>query len=326
MTQNESTNVDAPEATQDAPYRLSNSEVQVFKDCRRKWWLNYYRRLQPRQKEYTGALALGSRIHEALDQYYSTGKPLLEAHADLVAQDMATLVEEYRDTYNLEAEAELGRIMLEGYLEWMETEGIDADLEMISTEEIIEMPLFDGKVILQGKLDMRVRRLSDGVRMFRDFKTVGGSFADFGSTAQMNEQIKTYMLLETAQNKSPEERSEGGIFTMLKKVKRTANARPPFYEQIEVRHNQFTMRAFWQQIHGVIQDLMNVKAGLDAGGDPNFLAYPRPTKDCKWKCQFYAICPLIDDGSAAEAAISEMYVSSDPYGYYKSDDKKGSEN
>jgi hypothetical protein len=239
---------------------------------------------------------------------------------------MATLVEEYSDTYTLEAEAELGRIMLEGYLEWMETEGIDADLEMISTEEIIEMPLFDGKVILQGKLDMRVRRLSDGTRMFRDFKTVGGSFADFGSQAQMNEQIKTYMLLETAQNKSPEERSEGGIFTMLKKVKRTANARPPFYEQIEVRHNQFTMRAFWQQIHGVIQDLLDVKAGLDAGGDPNYLAYPRPTKDCKWKCQFYAICPLIDDGSAAEAAISEMYVSSDPYGYYKSDDKKGSEN
>jgi formylglycine-generating enzyme required for sulfatase activity len=35
----------------------------------------------------------------------------------------------------------------------------------------------------------------------------------------------------------------------------------------------------------------------------------------------------IDDGSAAEAAISEMYESADPYGYYKSEDeKKGSEN
>ena len=58
------------------PYRLSNSEIQVFKDCRRKWWLNYYRRLQPKQKDYTGALALGSRIHEALDQHYSTGVAL----------------------------------------------------------------------------------------------------------------------------------------------------------------------------------------------------------------------------------------------------------
>ena len=308
------------------PYKISNSEIQVFKDCRRKWWLNYYRRLLPKQKDYTGALALGSRIHEALDQYYSKGVPLLDAHSALVKQDMETLQAEFRDTYNLEAEAELGRIMLEGYLEWVDEEGIDASLEMISTEEVISMPLFDGEVELQGKLDMRVRRKSDGVRMFRDFKTVGGSFSDFANQAQMNEQILTYMMLEHAQNKTPEERSEGGIFTMLKKVKRTANAKPPFYDQIEVRHNIFTMRSFWQRIHGTISDLLNVKKALDAGSDPNFVAYPSPSKDCKWKCQFYTICPLIDDGSAAEAAISEMYEVSDPYARYNTDDeKKGSE-
>jgi RecB family exonuclease len=310
------------------PYTLSNSEIQVFKDCRRKWWLNYYRRLQPKQKDYTGALALGSRIHEALDQYYSSDGEigLLEAHAALVKKDMDLLISEYRDTSDLESEAELGRIMLEGYLDWMDEEGIDSNLEKISNEEIITMPLFDGDVILQGKLDMRVRRKNDGVRMFRDFKTVGGSFADFANQAQMNEQILTYMLLESAQNKEPGERSEGGIFTMLKKVKRTANARPPFYEQIEVRHNVFTMRSFWQRIHGTISDLMGVKKALDAGSDPNFVAYPSPSKDCKWKCQFYSICPMIDDGSAAEAAIEQMYEVSDPYGYYgKDEEKKGTE-
>ena len=309
------------------PYRLSNSELQVFKDCRRKWWLNYYRRLMPKQTQYTGALALGSRIHEALDQYYSSNGEvgLLEAHAALVKKDLESLVKEFRDTSDLESEAELGRIMLEGYLQWVEDQGIDAELEMISTEEIIEMPMFDGEVILQGKLDMRVRRKIDGVRMFRDFKTVGGSFADFANQAQMNEQILTYMLLEHAQNKAPEERAEGGIFTMLKKVKRTANAKPPFYEQIEVRHNVFTMRAFWQRIHGAVTDLINVKKSLDAGADPNFVAYPRPTKDCKWKCQFYTICPMIDDGSSAEAAIADMYEVSDPYGYYNTEEKKGSE-
>lgn len=312
--------------TEKVPYRVSNSEIQVFKDCRRKWWMNYYRRLKPKATQYTGALALGSRVHEALDRYYSKGIPLLDAHRELVEIDIAKMVEEYRDTTDLEAEAELGRIMLEGYLEWVEDQGIDAELEMISTEEIIEMPMMDGEVILQGKIDMRVRRKIDGVRMFRDFKTVGGSFADFANQAQMNEQILTYMLLEQAQNVDPSERSEGGIFTMLKKVKRTANARPPFYDQIEVRHNIFTMRSFWQRIHGTLSDLMNVKKQLDAGADPNFVAYPRPTKDCKWKCQFYTICPLIDDGSSAEAAIADMYEVSDPYGYYKSEDeKKGSE-
>ena len=308
------------------PLRISNSEIQTFKDCRRKWWLSYYRRLQPKTQQMTGALALGSRVHGALDLYYAQNIPLLEAHASLVASDKQILIDSYRDTVDLDSEAELGRIMLEGYLEWVTDNGIDAELEMISTEEVISMPLFDGKVELQGKLDMRVRRRGDGVRMFRDFKTVGGSFTEFASLAHMNEQILTYMLLETAQNKEGE-RSEGGIFTMLKKVKRTANAKPPFYEQMEVRHNQFSLRTFWNRIHGTIADMLNVRRGLDEGGDHHYLAYPRPSRDCKWKCQFFAICPLLDDGSAAEQAISEMYAVADPYGYYNqaTTEMKGSE-
>ena len=305
------------------PLHISNSEVQTYKDCRRKWWLSYYRRLQPKSKQMTGALALGSRIHEALDMYYSKNIPLLDAHAQLVDNDKKILVDAYRDTYDLESEAELGRIMLEGYLQWVEENGIDAELEMISTEEIISMPLLDNSVVLQGKIDMRVRRKADGVRMFRDFKTVGGSFTDFSSMAHMNEQILTYMMLETAQNKEGE-RSEGGIFTMLKKVKRSANARPPFYEQLEVRHNVFALRSFWQRIHGTLSDMLNTRKALDEGGDHRFVAYPRPSRDCKWKCQFFTICPMFDDGSAAEAAIEDAFEVSNPYAYYGVEEKKGS--
>jgi len=304
--------------------RISNSEIQSFKDCRRKWWLTYYRRLQPQTQNMTGALALGTRIHGALDMYYSQGVPLLEAHAQLVEIDKQTLRETFRDTMDLDTEAELGRIMLEGYLEWVNENGIDAELEMISTEEVISMPMFDGQVELQGKLDMRVRRKADGVRMFRDFKTVGGSFAEFGSLAHMNEQILTYMVLEAAQNKEGE-RCEGGIFTMLKKVKRTANAKPPFYDQIEVRHNTFALRSFWNRLHGTVSDMLKVRKDLDEGADHHYVAYPRPSRDCKWKCQFFAICPLFDDGSAAEHAISELYVVDDPYAYYKPIEMKGRE-
>ena len=305
------------------PLHISNSEVQTYKDCRRKWWLSYYRRLQPKTQQMTGALALGSRVHEALDMYYSKNIPLLDAHAQLVDNDKKILVDAYRDTYDLESEAELGRIMLEGYLQWVEENGIDAELEMISTEEIISMPLLDNSVVLQGKIDMRVRRKADGVRMFRDFKTVGGSFTDFSSMAHMNEQILTYMMLETAQNKEGE-RSEGGIFTMLKKVKRSANARPPFYEQLEVRHNVFALRSFWQRIHGTLSDMLNTRKALDEGGDHRFVAYPRPSRDCKWKCQFFTICPMFDDGSAAEAAIEDAFEVSNPYAYYGVEEKKGS--
>lgn len=303
--------------------RLSNSELQTFKDCRRKWWLTYYRRLQPKYKETTGALALGSRIHEALDQYYSKGVPLLQAHADLVEHDRILMADQMFGIETLEKEAELGRIMLEGYLQWVEEEGIDAELEMISTEEQITAPLFNGEVELTGKLDMRVRRKADGVRFFRDFKTVGGSLSDFANLAPMNEQILTYMLLESTKA-DEEQRVEGGIFTMLKKVRRSAAAKPPFYDQVVVRHNVFALRAFWNRIHGTIADLMRVRKSLDEGEAHTFVAYPRPTRDCKWKCQFFAICPLFDDGSAAEEALSDMFVEGDPYGYYNTE-AKGSE-
>ena len=308
------------------PIKISNSEIQTFKDCRRRWWLTYYRRLKPKMKDYTGALALGSRIHEALDRHYSTGIDLLDAHAELIKEDIKKMTDANRDTSSLETEAELGRVMLEGYLEWVELEGIDAELEMISTEEILERPMMDGKVILQGKIDMRVRRKIDGARMIRDFKTVGGSFADFGAMAHMNEQVKTYMILDEAQEQDEDgARTDGAIFTMLRKVKRGAYAKPPFYDQIEVRHNRFTLRAFLEQLEGTFEDMLRVRDALDAGGSHYKNAYPTPTKDCKWKCQFFAICPLFDDGSAAEAALSDSFESADPYGYYGIEEKKGSE-
>lgn len=307
------------------PYKVSNSEIQTFKECRRKWWLSYYRKLKPRSLSLTGPLALGSRVHEALDRYYSTGEDLIKAHASLLEDDRMLAASAFLDTSKLNSEGDLGRIMLEGYLEWVRDEGIDAEYEMISTEEIISMPLLNNTVELQGKLDMRVRRRSDGVRLFRDFKTVGTTFTAYKQTAQMNEQILTYMLLEAAQNKDGE-RSEGGIFTLLRKVKRGATAKPPFYEQFEVSHNIFTLRAFWKRIHGTLYNLMGLKNDLDAGADPLVVAYPTPNKDCNWKCPFYDICYMFDDGSSVEEVIEDRYVVSDPYDYYKSDvDKKGSE-
>ena len=303
--------------------RVSNSEIQTFKDCRRKWWLSYYRRMQPKSKNFTGPLALGTRIHGALEDYYANGIPLLDAHSALVAKDRALMEEDFRSTDSLDSEAELGRIMLEGYLEWVEDEGIDAELDIISSEEKISVPILDGTVELQGKLDMRVRRKIDGARMFRDWKTVGGSLSDFANLLPMNEQNLTYMLLEMLKE-GEENRSDGGIFTMLKKVKRTAAAKPPFYEQVEVRHNIFTLRSFWDRIHGTIVDMMRVRTALDEGASHTSVAYPSPSRDCSWKCQFASICTMFDDGSSAEQALTDIFEEADPYAYYETD-KKGSE-
>ena len=75
-----------------ATIQITNSEVSTFKGCRRRWYLGYYRRLKPKTKDYTGPLALGSRVHRALELYYSTGEALLDVWAGLVATDRDIVV------------------------------------------------------------------------------------------------------------------------------------------------------------------------------------------------------------------------------------------
>lgn len=184
----------------------------------------------------------------------------------------------------------------------------------MSSEERLAAKLMDGRVELMGKIDQRVRRKVDGVRLIRDFKT-SANFTDLTKMLQMNEQFLTYMILEQLKL-DEKDRVEGGLITMLKKVKRTASARPPFYDQVEVRFNIFTLRNFWSKLHGRLADMVAVTDALDAGVSHQQVAYPRPTRDCTWKCDFVAICPMFDDGSAVEAAIEMAYDVGEPYDYY----------
>lgn len=298
-------------------YRVSNSEISTFKDCRRKWWLGYYRGLRKSEVKFSGPLALGTRVHKALELYYNEPKKGLLAHwSDLVAHDRELLEAEWRDDTDFNNEAELGRIMLEGFLEWNAEEGIDAELEIVSNEERMSIPMLDGRVELMAKIDQRVRRKVDGVRLFRDWKTTA-NFSDLTRGAQLNEQFLTYQVIEAAQ-KDEKERCEGALVTMLKKVKRTASARPPFYDQMEIRHNVFALRNFWARLHGELGDMMAARDALDSGHDHQQVVYPRPSRDCNWKCEFVAICPMFDDGSAVEQAIEMAYTSdNNPYDYYE---------
>src|SRR5690606_16751505 len=115
-------------------------------------------------------------------------------------------------------EAELGRIMLEGYLEWLEEEGIDSEVDITSQEERLDADFLDGRVKLVGKIDQRIRRKADGTRMIRDFKTTA-NFADIEKTIAQNEQFITYMLLEMLK-KDEGDRVSGAVVTALKKNKR----------------------------------------------------------------------------------------------------------
>lgn len=301
---------------------VSNSSIQTFKQCRRKFWLEQYRSLRPKREESTGALALGSRVHKALELYYadiadgltSEDADLVGIWKDLCELDRTILLAEFEDTEQFDKEAELGRVMLEGYLEWVEDEGIDSLLNIISQEERLEADFMDGRVKVVGKIDQRVRRTLDGTRMIRDFKTTI-NFADIHKTIAQNEQFILYMVLEMLK-KDEKDRVSGAIVTALKKNKRGQTSKPPYYEQIEVEHNIFELRNFYLRLQGELREIVNFWDRLDAGEDHQVVAYPSPSRDCSWKCPFVNVCQMFDDGSDVERALADQFEKRDPFEYY----------
>lgn len=302
---------------------ISNSEIQTFKDCRRKWWLAYYRGLQAREPKLTGPLPLGSRVHNALEDYYRNGTDLLEAYKRLLAVDRLLFEQtfEAQDDAKVKKfndEAELGRVMLEGYLEWLAETNADSKLDVVGVEQKVSWfpEEFGGRVELIGKLDLVVRNRATGFISAFDHKTAA-SFDTYYKYALTNEQLRLYTLI---MQESGDEVIDGGMYSLLKKSKRTARATGPFYERLHIRYNQADIAAFKQRTLGVVRDMIDLRQKLDNGEDHHLVAYPTPSNDCSWKCPFFHGCSMFDDGSAVEEWLAAGFTVGDPYARYEQAD------
>jgi RecB family exonuclease len=297
--------------------KITSSEIKAFKRCRRAWWLRSYRHLGIKSPSTTGHFNVGNRVHHALELYYADGLDPIQTVRDELANDLEKLDDEdIIGRKELLKDGDLCIAMVEGYVQWLEEEGVDADLEVVATEQPLEVELREG-VTLLGKIDARVRRRSDGARLFLDHKTV----QDFSAkrVLHLDEQMLHYHLLEyltLLQEGRTEERTDGGLYNMLRKVKRTARSKPPFFERHEVRHNVESLRSYWVRVMAISHEMQRAVEALDAGQDPRSVVYPTPTKTCSWDCEFFAVCPMFDDGSDAESVIQFGYQQVDPLARY----------
>ncbi|MGB2791301.1 MAG: PD-(D/E)XK nuclease family protein [Candidatus Moraniibacteriota bacterium] len=315
------------------PLTISNSEIQTWKTCRRKWYLVYYRQLglKRTKEDATGARQLGTKVHIAMEAMYREGENPVAAVQALYEEDIASFPEK---EVELRKELDLATAMLEGYLQWITDEGIDDGMELDAAECIVEVESGVPGVKLRGKLDQRWVRKIDGARLFRDFKTVG-EFTTPGKILAMDEQMKFYHLLEYLDSiqktgKEPMWRTDGALYTMLRKVKRTATAKPPFYSQIEVHHNITELRTMLARTLTVLREIVESRQRMDAlssyipdEGQPEVhhsIFPPRPSRDCTWGCDFFPVCPMMDDGSNYEGLLREYYTHVDPHERYKAQD------
>jgi hypothetical protein len=319
---------------------VTNGELQTWSDCRRRWWLEYYLKVASGPRSVTGAAALGTRVHAALAVFYvpegeDAGDPFAELEWSL-ADDRR-----YLESVNapparvkeLEAEHEFAKIIVEGYLEWLQETGADRDYQVISTEHGLAVnPGFPGleNVRILSKEDSRFFRGIDGAVLFIDHKVVQ-SFEQLSGWATLNRQFIHYGLIEflmLAEKQSADigsieereiKRTDGAILNMLRKVKRSATAKPPYYHRHLIRYNTETFRSYWRQILGTVREITATIERLDNGADHQEHCPPRPTSDCSWKCQFFAVCSSFDDGSDAKRLVAETMVSVNPLERYDPD-------
>jgi hypothetical protein len=315
-------------------YPISNSELQTWKRCRRKWWLAWYRKLALATETFVGVRSVGDRIHRALQQWYvPDGQPRVDPRNALervivedwtkIAQlarerqledeQLGVLAKEFADSTNLE------RAMIEGYVQWLEETGADAELRVIASETPLMAKLEDASgrpIALIGKLDVRVKRVTDDVSLVLDHKTVG-DLKSPAVTLPQNEQMLHYMLLEWLNSDEGEKRCDGALYNMLKRTKRSSRATPPFYDRIEVRHNPYELAAYRRRMLAASSNILDAIERLDAGDSHFDVVYPSPRGECKWDCDFFAICNLFDDGSAGtEDMINVLYKTVDPRDRY----------
>lgn len=305
----------------------SNSEIQAFKDCPRRWWLSYHRGLKPRAEPPVGPLPVGSRVHRALEEGYSSpgrGEAALAVLAASIEADYPLAEELGGDVLKqFESEAELAVIMVRGFIDWAAEEGLDAGWEIVAHERLVKAPPIEvrgERVVLKGKLDQVIRREMDGAMMMRDWKTTATMTPVM---LAFRPQLKTYMLLLALTE--PDAQVSGGQFVFLKKVKRTARANPPFYAVEPIYVGARELESHWVSTLGDLARISEATQRLEAGGDHRELAPARPTRDCSWRCPFYNCCDMFDDGSDVERYLEVNYTKGDPYEYYGLDEDKETE-
>lgn len=295
---------------------LSHSEIQTFRSCRRRWYITYYLELAQDYKSAppTGNAPLGTRIHTAIEAMYAhKADPV-----SVLKQDYAEVIADRPDfEEDLQKERDLGVLMLEGFLDWAAETGLDAGYEIISAEheERASIITADGQeVILRGKLDQLVRREFDDVLLCRDIKTV--ATLEKPDMLVLGTQLRHYALLQALNAKGTTQRVEGGIFVMLRRVKRGVSAKPPFYSMVEVHLNRHDLNSYYLHAREVATEILRARARLDAGEDNRAVTYASPSGFCNWGCDYKLQCPLFDDGSRVSDALNAAFIQVDPYARY----------
>jgi hypothetical protein len=286
---------------------LRMSALKKFMRCRRSFWLSYGHNMElppDPEKPQSGARDIGTLFHLCAEWYYRG----LDWRALLTEQRMDAAAEgkDWDDVY-----LTVGR-MFETFPEWLAETGADAGehtLILPDGEPAIERRFFASaghyhgvEVIIHGEPDRLVVDEATGLIICDDIKTVQG----LGRPPMLGVdfQNQTYgWLLE-----SNGIRAQRFRHTQAKKNKRTAQARPPFFERHSVGYTEAQKATYLQHLGGLLTDIVGAMLIADSAPDAHHgTLYPNPTNDCDWDCDFVGVCHMMDQGDDWRGYLADNY-------------------
>lgn len=294
-------------------YSFSHSEMDVFKGCRRRWMLQYWMKLRRKSEPRAVARDTGILVHAALHEFYVLGGLSGEHSYDrmmeyiALARDTDMLKVSETERKNVSEIHDVARIVLEGYIEWLQETGADEPYEYTGSEIELRAPGPVENTEIMGYLDLAGTHKQSGDLFVMDTKVVA-SIDDMIKSLALNEQGPMYALLSKVNDPDPD-RGFRVVWNMLKRNKQTARAKPPFYQRYELAINQQQLQLFYVQLQGQMEEILRTEARLNAGEHHTRVAFPTPSKDCSWKCPYLSLCSaMMDPRTDAQWLIDQYYT------------------
>lgn len=306
--------------------QVSYSSLKQWSLCPRLGYLGQHLGLQPINQERTGALPFGSRVHLALQLWGESGWQIPPGKIWKRLMDREfEIAEEKGWADGLDKESVMGQIMLEGFDEWLEEQGIYSAWTVVGIETklstVLTIRLDDGQeidVLLRGKLDLLEQRNSDGALFVDDYKTTSSLSEDSIQTKLSESQLPLYVILSRRQGLN--QWIAGGVFTQLRKVLRGPRSKPPYYDRLEIPYSDAKLEAVERNITAEVSQVASIVEKLERGADHLDVAPYHPSWDCK-TCPFRLPCQEMQEGNVggADRMLENLYTVGNPLQRYEED-------
>ena len=311
---------------------LRNSESEIWRDCRLKWYLTYF--LGFVSDSTNANFWLGTFVHYCLSEWY-LGHVSNPAHLFWMISEQ-WLVErrevlvtiggediEFDDLTQIKQYAILGIEMLEDYVVWAAE---NDDFDIIDSELAYYVPLTDNRgreFTFVCRLDL-LGENSEGIRV-RDFKTA----KDLRDAVVVHtyQQFRRYTWAVATAHPEWADEVAGSAWVALRKMNPVTNPRSkgPYYDTELIDLSPAEIEQTGIELIAEATSILDVEDQLTKGHrKPRLVIYPHPRFECTWKCDFYrnGMCVAWRMGlDVTEQGKLHGTWGNDPYEEYKTDDE-----